>query len=144
MGTPAVADDRDASLVLGREGLGPPLDSAQGLVRARDVGDEVGTAGPVAEAAEPQAHRRQAVVPGEESREQQDRTTVATRDPVPTEGRADQQASGIELPAQLAEMGPPPSRLGGGRRCRVITVATSITPRPAEAVVLGTQRPAQI
>jgi hypothetical protein len=51
--------------------------------------------------AQPQGHRRQRVVAGEEPRQQQNVSAVAARDALPAQAGVQQQAGRVELPARL-------------------------------------------
>jgi hypothetical protein len=107
-----MSDDRDSPVVLGRHALGTPLALAQRLIRTRDVRQEPGAARAVSDPPQPPRHCRERVVAGEKPWQQQDRPTVTAGRSPPAKDRADQEAGGVELPAELAEVVSPPPRLG--------------------------------
>src|SRR5918995_5830854 len=138
----AVADHRNALPSPIDQGIGAGLEPAQCPFGAVGVGEEADAAGAVADRAQPDCHRGQCVVAGQESRHQQNRAAVAAWNPSAAEHRMGEQARRVELPAELAEGVPPPAALG-----RPVAICTrgrhgpDPIAAPVNALVLATQAP---
>jgi hypothetical protein len=105
----AVPDDRNAAAAARVQRGRSPRDLHERPLGAVDVEQEPRGRRPVADASQPRRERRERVVPGKEAGQQQDRAAVPARDAAAVEDRVREQAHGLELPAQLMEVAPPPA-----------------------------------
>jgi hypothetical protein len=90
-----MADHGNAPATFVRQGVGAGLESPHRLFRAARVGQEADASGPVTDLSQPDRHRRERVVAGEEPGQQQDRAAVAPRNPSAAKHWVGEQAGGV-------------------------------------------------
>jgi hypothetical protein len=107
--TAAVADQRDAAVIAGVNGLKSALDSLHGAVRAADVGHEPAHVRPVSDSPQPGGEHEQRLVTAAQAGHQDHRPAIAAGHAASAKDRIDEQPAELELPADLAEMISPPT-----------------------------------